>query len=193
MSVEWGPVSAWVGSLLTGGSLLLGFNIMRRDRARDEAAEARLLSCSLRGERSDVIVRVTNANSLPVHHLATAVDTPSAVDSAGGRIPRSVAFLPDHGIDISPGAEDVEVFRTSRIDDNRVVPLYVSFTDSSGRRWRRGFDGRLERDRTYDPFPWERVAGRWGRFGDRVRQRANRYRYWWEQRRAGRRLKNELR
>lgn len=191
MTVEWGPVSAWVGSLLTGGSLLLGFNIMRRDRARDEAAEARLLSCSVRGQRSDLIVRVSNAGSLPIHHLATAVAMRSEVEEAGGRRPRSVASLPDHGIDIAPGAVDVEVFRASRIDDSAPVPVYVSFTDSSGRRWRRGFDGRLERHRTYDPFPWERVAGQWVRFGDRARQRADMYGYWWEHRRARRSVKNE--
>lgn len=188
MTVEWGPVSAWVGSLLTGGSLLMGFNIMRRDRARDEAAEARLLSCRIRGQRNDIVVHVTNAGSLPIHHLAVAVAMPSEVEAAGGKLPRSGAFLPVHALDIGPGEE--EELRWSR---DEAHPLYVSFTDSSGRRWRRGFDGRLERDRTYDPFPWERVAGRWRRLSDRALERVDRYGYWWEQRKATRRLKNEPR
>lgn len=106
MSVEWGPVSAWVGSAPTGGSLLLGFNIMRRDRARDEAEDAHLLSCKVRVEKFDLVVRVTNAGTQPIHHLATAVALHSQIDAAGGRIPASIASLPDHGLDIDPGVKD---------------------------------------------------------------------------------------
>src|SRR4051794_8074126 len=38
--VVWGNVAAWVGSVLTGASLLLGFGILRRGRAKDERAQA---------------------------------------------------------------------------------------------------------------------------------------------------------
>jgi hypothetical protein len=30
--IDWGNVPAWVGAVLTGGSLLLGFYILLRDR-----------------------------------------------------------------------------------------------------------------------------------------------------------------
>lgn len=191
MSVEWGPVSSWVGSLLTGGSLLLGFNIMRRDRARDEAADARLLSCKVRGEKHQLVVRVTNAGTQPIHHLTTAMASQSQIDAAGGRIPASITSWPDHGLDIAPGAKDEIVLSVSRTDDDRLVPFYVSFTDPSGRRWRRWLDGTLERNRTYDPLPWERVTRRWERFHTRTRLRSNWYGRWWEQRKIKRQMKNE--
>lgn len=41
--VDWGSVPAWVGSILTGGSLLLGFYIWLRAKRREESAQARRL------------------------------------------------------------------------------------------------------------------------------------------------------
>lgn len=38
--LDWGSVPAWVGSILTGGSLLLGFSILLRDRRKGEREQA---------------------------------------------------------------------------------------------------------------------------------------------------------
>ena len=47
MSLDWGTVPAWVGSILTGGSLLLGFYILLRDRRNREIEQARQVSAHL--------------------------------------------------------------------------------------------------------------------------------------------------
>lgn len=39
-ALQWGTVSSWAGNLLTGGSLLLGFYILLRDRRKEERAQA---------------------------------------------------------------------------------------------------------------------------------------------------------
>jgi hypothetical protein len=38
--VQVGPWSEWVAAILTGGSLLLGFYILLRDRRKEETAQA---------------------------------------------------------------------------------------------------------------------------------------------------------
>lgn len=61
-----GPLAAWFGSLLTGCSLLLGFSILRRDRRKDERAQA--IKLSVRRNRIDrVNVRVTIYNASDQH------------------------------------------------------------------------------------------------------------------------------
>ncbi|NWF28010.1 hypothetical protein HW130_17345 [Streptomyces sp. PKU-EA00015] len=42
---DWGTVPTWFSALLTGGSLLLGFYILLRDRRKEEQEEARKLVC----------------------------------------------------------------------------------------------------------------------------------------------------
>lgn len=42
--IDWGSVPAWVGSILTSGSLALGFYIILRDRRKDERAQAQLIA-----------------------------------------------------------------------------------------------------------------------------------------------------
>jgi hypothetical protein len=48
--VDWGNVAAWLAALLTGGSLLLGFFIILRDRRREVRRQANQISCFLSGE-----------------------------------------------------------------------------------------------------------------------------------------------
>lgn len=43
--VQWGPVSAWVGSILTAGSLWLGFSILKRDRKVARQKQAAKFLC----------------------------------------------------------------------------------------------------------------------------------------------------
>ena len=43
--IDWGNMPAWLGSVLTGGSLLLGFYFILRDRRRREETQASLISC----------------------------------------------------------------------------------------------------------------------------------------------------
>jgi hypothetical protein len=52
--VQWGPVSTWVGSILTAGSLAVAFSILLRDRRKAESEQARDIQCWVRFEESDV-------------------------------------------------------------------------------------------------------------------------------------------
>lgn len=47
--LDWGNVPAWVASILTGASLLLGFYILLRDRRKEEREQAlRIITSSVR-------------------------------------------------------------------------------------------------------------------------------------------------
>ncbi|HXC79250.1 MAG TPA: hypothetical protein VNU19_19630, partial [Candidatus Acidoferrum sp.] len=46
--IDWGNVPAWVASILTGGSLLLGFYILLRDRRKEERRQARRIVIQIR-------------------------------------------------------------------------------------------------------------------------------------------------
>jgi hypothetical protein len=62
-AMDWGTVPTWVSAFLTGGSLLLGFYILLRDRRKEERAEARKLVFSVHWEgNGSHTVRVTNVS-----------------------------------------------------------------------------------------------------------------------------------
>ncbi|MFD6329466.1 hypothetical protein ACFWGI_07815 [Streptomyces niveus] len=63
--LDWGTVPTWLSSFLTGGSLLLGFHILLRDRKKEERSEALKVVC-WREDSSDV------SETWTVHVLNTA-------------------------------------------------------------------------------------------------------------------------
>ncbi|MFE3106856.1 hypothetical protein [Kitasatospora indigofera] len=67
--VDWGSVPAWSSSLLTSGSLALGFYIVLRDRRKEEKAEARKLVFDLRPNGDQWIVTAHNASERPFTDL----------------------------------------------------------------------------------------------------------------------------
>lgn len=75
--VQWGPLSAWVGSLLTGLSLLLGFYILLRDRRKEERAQAQQLAAQysfghrfVEGRRiDDVEVHIHNGSTAAIFDI----------------------------------------------------------------------------------------------------------------------------
>jgi hypothetical protein len=77
MSVDWGTVPAWVGSVLTGGSFVLGFSILKRDRRKAEEGQARqitgLVNFVKQGSRERVDSRceltIYNASSSPIYDV----------------------------------------------------------------------------------------------------------------------------
>ncbi|MFC7830718.1 hypothetical protein [Streptomyces sp. NPDC057375] len=59
--LDWGTVPTWASAVLTGGSLLLGFYILLRDRKKEERADALKIICwHERGER--YVTHVLNAS-----------------------------------------------------------------------------------------------------------------------------------
>jgi hypothetical protein len=81
--INWGDVPAWVASLLTGGSLLLGFWILLRDRRNTDRAQIDRFAFWVEGGRPDrhtasILIHVRNSSNLPVkgiHILVAAVIT----------------------------------------------------------------------------------------------------------------------
>lgn len=155
----WGTVSSWVGSLLTSGSLLLGFSILRNDKRAKLEAQARQLSVI--GIDEDERTRryaVTNHSPLPIRSMQVVVLKPTtkkrALDYYDGASPRArtrwVKAVVKHPelhsrpswnsspgvyVDLKPGegtdfvVRKVDPFRES---DNVVM---VIFSDAAGLMW----------------------------------------------------------
>ncbi|MGC5236853.1 hypothetical protein [Streptomyces albogriseolus] len=64
-AMDWGTVPTWVSAILTGGSLLLGFYILLRDRRKEETAEARKLVFAVHQDETGARMRVTNVSDRP--------------------------------------------------------------------------------------------------------------------------------
>lgn len=72
--VNWGDVPTWVASVLTGGSLILGFAILLRDRRRMDRSQIDQFAFWVEGDKSDrhtarILIHVKNASTLPVKGL----------------------------------------------------------------------------------------------------------------------------
>lgn len=70
--VQWGPLSAWVGSLLTAGSLLLGFYILLRDRRKEEQAQARQVTTELSSSTAYPDTGPVDYAELQIHNGSTS-------------------------------------------------------------------------------------------------------------------------
>lgn len=70
--VQYGPLSAWVGSLLTGCSLLLGFYILLRDRCKEERAQARQVTTDLSSTTTYYDTGPINSTELQIHNGSTS-------------------------------------------------------------------------------------------------------------------------
>lgn len=84
-SLDWGSVPAWVSSLLTGGSLLLGFYILLRDRRKEEWSQAAALSYTMTtvkraGATSEqLVVSVHNNSSAFIYRAVIFTEARSLV------------------------------------------------------------------------------------------------------------------
>jgi hypothetical protein len=70
-NVNWGDVPTWLASLLTGGSLLLGFSILLRDRRNADRVQVDQFAFWVEGDHRDgntaaIIIHVINSSNLPV-------------------------------------------------------------------------------------------------------------------------------
>ena len=69
--VNWGDVPTWAASVLTGGSLILGFSILLRDRRRMDRSQIDQFAFWVEGDKSDrhtarILIHVKNTSTLPV-------------------------------------------------------------------------------------------------------------------------------
>ncbi|MFC8095260.1 hypothetical protein [Streptomyces sp. NPDC057301] len=118
-AVDWGNVPAWCSSILTSGSLTLGFYILLRDRRKEERAEARKLVFDLRSSGENWTVTVHNVSDRPF----TDVRMLTQSIGRGQRYAFSKPFL-------LPAESDTLTWPKSAR-----VGLAVLFEDADGVRW----------------------------------------------------------
>ncbi|WP_329277892.1 hypothetical protein [Streptomyces sp. NBC_01451] len=155
--IDWGTVPAWLSAVLTGGSLLLGFYILLRDRRKAEQADALKLIC-WRGLGNDgYTTHVLNASDRTVHNV-----TMHGMLRDGQKEPLFEGF-PVAGTLRADEEKAVETPR--RIGGTKVIPWAVSFTDSDGASWLRDLTtGRLHE------YGRPRLFGKYARMNWRERR-----------------------
>jgi hypothetical protein len=144
--VDWGTVPAWSSSILTSGSLALGFYILLRDRRKEDREEASLVTCWLEGSGDGRMVHVLNASPRPIPYAALS-------GRFFGREGQWVART-DPPV-VRPGQElRLQLSEMLKGHRRHVVaelrdPETFQFTDADGQRWKRDlWTSSLTRDRT---------------------------------------------
>jgi len=168
--VKWGDVPAWVASILTGGSLLLGFWILLRDHRMRDRAQIDQFAFWVKGDNSDdrhtavISIQVRNAGVLPVKglHIKASADIYYLENGEVLKVPAEGEWDV-----LGPGESDnvertfplsdqaarsgrrLEPGRTS-IDYVDARPVAVRVLDNSGREWVMGKHELLRRARRRD-------------------------------------------
>lgn len=148
MAVEWGTVSSWVSSLLTGSSVALAaFTYFRatkdRHRALDESERAQAARVSLWWVNPRRAL-VRNSNDVAVTVRAVLPD-----DDAGSE-----------PLGLGPG-ETRELLLSAGLE-GRSAGLALMMVDSHGRAWIRNGDGVLDRITSPGPPHEPGPDLRWG-------------------------------
>ncbi|MFE5681706.1 hypothetical protein [Streptomyces sp. NPDC056512] len=164
---DWGTVPAWLSAILTGGSLLLGFYILLRDRRKEERQEALKVNCwSVMANNSDYDVHVLNTSDRPVTYAQMLIYMSSheGVERVGV----------GDGSAIRPG-EEVTAQCPRHMNNAKSWPAAIEFQDADGITWVREItDGALHRRRKEQPTFLRVLFGRHG--GWAAAMRARRYR-----------------
>jgi hypothetical protein len=137
--LDWGNVPAWTGSILTSGSLLLGFRVLRHGQLRDEREQAAKVA----------VVLGLDTEFLPYYaltvdvwnHSQASIQLPCLVDPLN---PNRLFFTLPEGVDdpekwnalLQPGEHGV-VKISSTAAPQLAERAYISFTDAAGLPWRR--------------------------------------------------------
>jgi hypothetical protein len=127
-AIEWGTVPAWVSAFLTGGSLLLGFYILLRDRRKEERAEARKLVFSVEWQDDGShTVRVTNVSERAFLYV-------------GLFNADQWEYLYGTGEYDGDGPMQAGEYRVYRHDGSDSGALAARFQDADGQNWVKIFD-----------------------------------------------------
>ncbi|MFF1470114.1 hypothetical protein [Streptomyces mirabilis] len=126
--LEWGTVPAWLSSFLTGGSLLMGFHILLRDRKKEERNEALKVVIwagrDANDEGSFIRIHVRNTADRPILYVDALYER---VDGSIGRWHSDVPMV------LKDEEMSLEVPRY--MDGSRTIARGISFQDSDGFRW----------------------------------------------------------
>jgi len=161
--IDWGNVPAWVASILTGGSLLLGFYILLRDRRKEERRQARRIVIQIRmtpiqgDPNSQVKLTLRNTSDQPIAlPFFQAVGRPAKQmrrQLIKMETPDSIALLPlldnvsriksftTHGYDLDGrGDTEIEAGESREMHLDLPYPAWcydfsIHFRDASGASW----------------------------------------------------------
>ena len=175
--IDWGSVPAWAGSILTSGSLVLGFSILTRDRRREARKQAAAVVLTIDvtypsimskpyGD-AEVHLAVHNASDAPISYVRVRyLPFPSqlpAIDLHDEKDPYKFSDLATEGLhdvvltDRVVGAKPLAARATRLI--KMLIPHFYSdlplantaelrFVDIAGNYWvRRAIDGKLRQDK----------------------------------------------
>jgi len=141
--LDWGTVPAWVGAILTSGSLALGFYVLLRDRRKEERTEASLVVCWRVWSDEEFVTHIHNASQRAVVDVTVLVRVParSQVKDPHWEAVGGPAVL-------RAGTEEI-VRSPRRIAGEKWVPAFVTFQDADGIFWVRDLPtGDLKRLKT---------------------------------------------
>ncbi|NHC12656.1 hypothetical protein [Motilibacter deserti] len=177
-NVDWGTVPAWVGSVLTGASLLLGFYILLRDRRNAEQEQARQVAYwwedvwdeSMPEDVTLIVLRLQNMSNAPI--INPEVEgrprtlrelrrqfKPFLLKEAGVTIEKLHMVLSDAETN-DLGDRVTEIVKPGEEREIRIElpfpPMFYSlsllFYDGAGRYWQSDLKSRELRLRKYRPL-----------------------------------------
>ncbi|RDD83914.1 hypothetical protein [Streptomyces parvulus] len=146
--IEWGTAPAWLSAILTGGSLLLGFYILLRDRRKEERLDASKVVAMYYPEGDEY----SQASRVRVV-LKNTADRPIFFPGAlyGEKKGKRLRGWPCKEDVVEPG-EFVEVEVPRQVEGKWVGIAGVYFHDADGCIWARDFSD-FSLVRKGKPFP----------------------------------------
>ncbi|MEU6019507.1 hypothetical protein ABZ826_37680 [Streptomyces sp. NPDC047515] len=140
--VDWGTVPAWASAILIGGSLLLGFYILLRDRRKGERADAQGVICwtDFNGEQSTTYALNTAGRPIAQVTLLTPSSNPDWSTSNKSAVAPLICADQEVLVTTKRVVEGVDRVWTENI------PYAIRFTDADGQEWLRDLQfGTLDR------------------------------------------------
>ncbi|MCQ8772090.1 hypothetical protein [Streptomyces telluris] len=122
--IEWGTIPTWISAVLSGGSVLMALHIIRRDRKKDERADAMKVLC-WNSDKTEVV----NGSDRAIRHVRVMAELKEYKGKRGPFRHRTVAET------LRPG-EEASIARNWG-DNFFPEPVAVVFLDSDGKEWAR--------------------------------------------------------
>ncbi|MGW1109170.1 hypothetical protein [Streptomyces sp. NPDC002540] len=129
--VDWGTVPAWASAILTGGSLLLGFYILLRDRRKEERAEAQGVICWTDFDGEESTTYVLNTTSRPTWQVSLLTPSSNLDWSAlnNSLVVPLIRGNQEASVTTKRAVEDVDGVWTEN------TPYAIRSTDADGQEW----------------------------------------------------------
>ncbi|MFE6903593.1 hypothetical protein ACFVFJ_43340 [Streptomyces sp. NPDC057717] len=124
--LEMGTLPTWISAFLTGGSLLMGFHILLRDRRKEEREQAVGIVCWIDRGSDENTVHILNTTARPISHAGVFVQI--GVGEGPGDIWGMSSI-------VAAGSDEIHTFPRRSDDNEKLIPTIVLFTDSHGIEW----------------------------------------------------------